>query len=121
MKNMEKYELKTGAGITDVIPMKDFDKNWIVEEITSVGFYSDFHPFREAIKAYPDDCQVLIVADEGEKYGNNWLLCVTPAAREEQLKVVADREAAKKAQDYARRVLLKLKAESDDEGDDFAA
>ena len=74
-----------------------------------MGFYSDFHPFREAIKAYPDDVQVLIVADEGEKYGNNWLLCVTPAARESQLKIVADREAAKKAIEDAKQAEIDRK------------
>ena len=58
---------------------------------------------------HPDDVQVLIVADEGEKYGNNWLLCVTPAAREEQLKVVADREAAKKAIEDAKQAEIDRK------------
>ena len=49
MKNMEKYGLKTGSSLTDVLLFKMFNKTEVEEEIAKIGFYSDFHGFRTEI------------------------------------------------------------------------
>ena len=50
MKNMKKYELKTGEGIRDVLPFKIFQKEAVLEEIVKLGFYSDFNDFKKDIE-----------------------------------------------------------------------
>ena len=113
-KNMDKYELKTGGGLRDVLPFKLFKKEWVKAEIQELGFYSDFFNFREHINMYPED-DILIISDVDEKYGENWLICLTAQAKNKCLKeaqdkadaiaaaqkAIEDEEAAKKAAEEA--------------------
>ena len=47
MKNMEeRYFLKTGPGMRDVVPFKLFNKEEVLDEIKKLGFYSDFNDFK---------------------------------------------------------------------------
>lgn len=50
MKNMEKMELKTGPGLRDTISHKLFKKEDVIEEIFKLGFYSEFHGFKQDIE-----------------------------------------------------------------------
>jgi len=97
-KNMEKYGLKTGPGLKDVLPYKEFNTEEIRDEILKIGFYSDFFNFKDELKLYPLD-DILILADVDEVYGENWLIALDADARDRELKVItekADAEAAAK-------------------------
>ena len=97
MKQMDKYELKTGDGLKDTVLYKVFEKEWILEEIRSIGFYSAFNEFKDAIEAYPQD-DILVIADPDEEYGENWYMCLTPEAYEREMtKITAKQEAAEAA------------------------
>lgn len=113
-EQMQKYNLKTGSDMFDVVDYKLFDKQEAIAEYTKIGFYSAFHDFREKIpvgpkprgrcpvcearrppplgslgpsaQKYPGE-QLLVVADKEEKYGQNWLICLTEEAKQQQLKV----------------------------------
>ena len=50
MKNMEKYNLKVGDGLGDTVDYRIFNKKEVLDEIQSVGFYSDFFVFKNEIK-----------------------------------------------------------------------
>eukprot|EP00947_MAST-08B_sp_MAST-8B-sp1_P003960 g3960.t1 len=117
MKNMQKYELKTGEGIRDVVPFKLFNKEEVMEEILKLGFYSDFNDFRKDIEKYPAD-ELLIVNDKEEKYGQNWIICLTVEAKDKFLDQVKAAEAAKQAAEEAERKRVeeeeaRIKAEQD--------
>ena len=81
MKNMLKYELKTGEGVDDVVSMKVFNTEETKDEIIRLGFYSDFNDFKKDIEKYPAE-EILIVADTQETYGQNWLICLTVEAKD---------------------------------------
>ena len=95
-KNMEKYELKTGGGLKDVVAFKEFDKEWVLAEIQEIGFYSEFFNFKEDVVNFPGD-KIMIVADPDEKYGENWLLCTTEEGRDQQVAVAQARVDAENA------------------------
>jgi dynein intermediate chain 3, axonemal len=102
MKNMdERYGLKTGPGMRDVLPFKLFNKEEVLDEIKKLGFYSDFNDFKSDIKAYKGE-ELLIVADLDELYGQNWYICLTEAAKEKVFKEVNDKVNAEKAKEEAR-------------------
>ena len=102
MKNMEeRYGLKTGSGMKDVLPFKLFNKEEVLDEIRKLGFYSDFNDFKKDIQAYKGE-ELLIVADIDEVYGQNWYICLTEAAKEKVFKEVNDRVNAEKAAEEAR-------------------
>lgn len=48
-EQMQKYDLKTGPDMFDVVDYKLFDKQEAIAEYTKIGFYSAFHDFREKI------------------------------------------------------------------------
>lgn len=81
IKNMEKYELKTGDGLKDTVSYKWFKKEEVLEEIQNVGFYSDFNDFKSEIAAYPEE-ELLVIADPDEIYGQNWMICLSVEARD---------------------------------------
>merc|ERR1719197_4800 len=101
---MEKYELKTGGGLKDTVAFKAFAKQWVLDEIQEIGFYSEFFNFKQDVADFPDD-EILIVADPDETYGENWLICITPEGRDAQRAVAQARvdaeNAAKRAEEEA--------------------
>jgi hypothetical protein len=116
MKNLEKYGLKTGEGLADVVDYKEFDIEEIRLEIQNMGFMSDFHTFNDDIKAYTGT-HMLIVADREAVYGDNWMLCVDEsvsegvknaelvkiAEEEARVQALADEQARLVAEEEARR------------------
>lgn len=96
------YQLSTGPRRNDTIPYKLFDKQVVLDDVQSVGFYSPFHPVRAAINAYPGT-SLLLVADASEKYGSNWYLCVTEEAKAIELDALgaAERAAAEESRKAA--------------------
>ncbi|GBG24449.1 Cytoplasmic dynein 1 intermediate chain [Hondaea fermentalgiana] len=116
IKNMEKYELKNGDGLKDTVAYKFFNKEEVLEEIRSVGFYSDFNDFKGEIADYPAE-EILIIADPDEVYGQNWMICLTVEAKELMFAIIdaearrlqeikrkqEEEEAARLAEEEARR------------------
>eukprot|EP00499_Haloplacidia_sp_CaronLabIsolate_P009410 CAMPEP_0196771506 /NCGR_PEP_ID=MMETSP1104-20130614/1722_1 /TAXON_ID=33652 /ORGANISM="Cafeteria sp., Strain Caron Lab Isolate" /LENGTH=390 /DNA_ID=CAMNT_0042141627 /DNA_START=8 /DNA_END=1177 /DNA_ORIENTATION=+ len=104
-EQMQGYGLKTGSERTDTVEYKLFNKEEVLREVTSKGFYSAFHDFRDLISKYPDD-DILVVADPEEVYGNNWVIYLNPDAkqryfeerdlklRERELRLMAAEDAA---------------------------
>ncbi len=80
-KQMEKYELKTGPGRKDTLPYKMFTKEEMLDEVAKVGFYSAWNDIKADINAF-EGTELLVVADHEEKYGENWYICLTDAAKE---------------------------------------
>lgn len=46
-----------------------------------MGFYSAWNDIKSDVQAY-DGTELLVVADHAEKYGENWVICLTEAAKE---------------------------------------
>ena len=102
MKNMEeRYFLKTGPGLRDVLPYKLFNKEECLDEIKKLGFYSDFNDFKKDLNSYKGE-EILIIADLDEKYGQNWMICLTVSAMERELKAIKDVVAQAEAAEAAR-------------------
>ena len=102
MKNMEeRYKLKTGPGMRDVMPFKLFNKEEVIDEIKKLGFYSDFNDFKKEINGYKGE-ELLVLADPDEMYGQNWYICLTEAAKERELSAITDKVAREKAAEEAR-------------------
>ena len=102
MKNMEeRYKLKTGPGMRDVLPYKLFNKEEVVDEIKKLGFYSDFNDFKKDINSYKGE-ELLVLADPDELYGQNWYICLTVAAKDRELKAITDKVEKEKAEEEAR-------------------
>lgn len=111
----EKFGLKTGEGVNDLIDNKYLMKEEIMKEITIMGVMSDFEPAKKMIEAYQTE-QILIVIDKEQKYGETFLLILSDEARDnfmntineaqealrEQLKAEMEAEEARKAAEYAR-------------------
>jgi hypothetical protein len=106
-KQMEKYALKTGPGRRDVLAYKTFNKDEMLEEVAKMGFYSvsvhtssavcvrrpltrppsqAWNDVKKEVEAYPD-AELLVVADLDEKYGENWWIALTPAAKDAYFEV----------------------------------
>ena len=85
-REMDTYELKTGPGAHETVNYKVFDRAYILDQVQQLGFMCPFHAHRKAIEKADTD-QILIVADRDEKYGENWLLCITKAAFDAQMQV----------------------------------
>jgi hypothetical protein len=80
-KQMESYGLKTGPGRKDTLLTKLFNKEEMLAEVAKLGFYSAWNDIKADVAAY-DGVELLVVADHEEKYGENWSICLTEAAKE---------------------------------------
>lgn len=89
----EKFGMKTGEGVMDLVDSILIPKEDIAKEIEVLGVMSDFEPAKKHVAAFKGD-NFLIVVDKESKYGEVFLLCVTEAAQESFLKIVRDREEA---------------------------
>jgi len=115
MKSMDKYGMKTGENIEDVVPYMFFNRDEILDEIAKMGFMCDFDPCKDKIAAYPEE-EFLVMGDPEQKYGDSWLLCYTieakdaifaaekaaQEAREAEERRIAEEEARKKAEIEAK-------------------
>lgn len=80
-KQMESYGLKTGPGRKDTVMNQVFIKDVMLEEVAKLGFYSAWNDIKADVQAY-EGTELLVVADHEEKYGENWYICLTEAAKE---------------------------------------
>ena len=112
MKQMDKYELKTGDGLKDTVRYKLFSKEWILEEIRAIGFYSAFNEFKDKIEAYPQD-DILVICDPDELYGENWYMCVTQESYEKEWSKLRAEEEKLEAERRAREEERKRKEEEE--------
>ena len=69
----EKFGLKTGPGIVDLVEFKAFQKNEILEEIQALGFMCPFEPCVTHIRACPLS-EFIVVCDPTSKFGEMFLL-----------------------------------------------
>ncbi|RHY01402.1 hypothetical protein DYB36_002923 [Aphanomyces astaci] len=93
MREMDTLGLKTGPGLKETIDFKVFDRQTILDEIAKVGFMCPFHEHRAEV-AKLEIPQLLLVADRDEVYGENWLLCVRQVGYDDQMALIAQRQAA---------------------------
>ena len=78
----------------------------MLDEVLKMGFYSAWNDIKADVQAY-EGTEMLVVADLDEKYGENWFICLTEAAKEALFfeAKAAEREAeeAKRAAEEAER------------------
>jgi hypothetical protein len=67
---------------------------WARQELVQKGIYALFTDVKKEVMEYPGE-KILIVADKQQKYGENWIVCTTEAAREEQWAKLKAEEFAK--------------------------
>jgi hypothetical protein len=103
----EKYGLKTGEGISDLVDYKLLKKEEVMKDISLYGATSDFEPGKKKFETYQGD-QILVVVDRDQKYGETFLFCYTEEARENYMRTLSEAEEALKAQ-----LLAEQKAEED--------
>jgi hypothetical protein len=111
---LEKYGMKTGEGVNDVVEYKLIPKEDIMGEIQKYGQMSDFEPGKKQIDSYPGD-QILIVVDRTQKYGETFLICYTEEAREEFMRDMLEKEDALREQ-----LLAEMKAEEERKAAEYA-
>nr|CCA22350.1 conserved hypothetical protein [Albugo laibachii Nc14] len=85
MREMEALGLKTGKGLRDTVTHKVLEKEVILSEIAHVGFLCPFYPIRDELKKLEGE-DVLVIADSHEKYGENWIVCLTRPSFEEMIR-----------------------------------
>jgi dynein intermediate chain 3, axonemal len=100
----EKFGMKTGEGITDLVDSMYIKTSDILDEVQTLGKMSDWEPAKKELQDYPEE-EILIVVDLKQEYGEMFLLVTTLEAKEEyekKLKDAADAIAAqKKAEEEA--------------------
>lgn len=96
-QTMEKFGLKTGPSVNDVVDYKFLPKADIQKDIQTFGALSEFEPAKKEIESYPGD-QILIVIDRDRKYGESCLICFTDEAKEEIMKGFLEQQEALQAQ-----------------------
>jgi hypothetical protein len=111
----EKFGLKTGEGVMDLVNSKFLSREDIMKEIQLMGVMSDFEPAKKQLEAFKG-AEILIVVDKESTYGETFLLCVTDEAQEQFFKIANEKaeaeaaklraaeeaEAARKAAEWAR-------------------
>ena len=106
-----RYGMKTGESISDTVAFKEFVVSEVLEEITKLGFMSDWHPMQKEVEAYQaenggseDPLAILVVRDFEEKYGDNFYLCTSLEAKDAALGHVRAAQEAKEAAEEAARL-----------------
>lgn len=94
---LDKYGMKTGEGVNDVVDYKYIPKDTLMEEIQKLGAMSDFGDAKEQVKSAPGD-QILIVVDRTQKYGETYLLIYTDEAKDEIMRSIMEEQEALQAQ-----------------------
>lgn len=75
----EKFGLKTGEAVADVVDYLELKKEDVMKEIQVMGVMSDFEPAKKIIESCPGD-RILIVTDKNQKYGEMFLIYYTEEA-----------------------------------------
>jgi hypothetical protein len=104
---LQKYGMKTGEGVNDVVDYKLIPREDLMSEIQLMGQTSDFGPAKKVLDSYQGD-RVLIIIDRTDKYGENFLLIYTDEMKDQMLKDIVEKEDAVKEQ-----LLAQMKAEEE--------
>eukprot|EP01032_Pedospumella_encystans_P034078 gene34078-38519_t len=110
----EKFGLKTGEGVNDVVDYKYIPKEDITKEIQTMGKMSDFEPAKKVIDSYHSE-SILLVVDREQKYGETYLICYTDEARDEYLRGIMETQEALREQ-----LKAEMQAEEDRRAAEFA-
>lgn len=94
---LEKYGMKTGEGVNDVLRFKYINKDELLKEIQIAGVMSDFSPAKKQIESCPDN-EVLVFVDHLQRYGESFLICYTSEAKENLINELNEQEEALKQQ-----------------------
>ena len=88
---LEKYGMKTGPGVNDVVDYKYIPKADLQKDIQTFSAISDFEPAKKEIDSCPGD-QILIVIDRDQKYGETYLICYTEEAKNEFMRGLLEQQ-----------------------------
>lgn len=78
----EKYGLKTGDGVMDLVDYTYLSTEEVMKEIQTLGVMSDFEPAKKQLDSCVLD-KILIVIDKLQLYGEVYLLCLTESSQSE--------------------------------------
>ena len=90
----EKYKLKNGPGIVDLVQERTFSKDLVLEEIRSLGFMCPFEPCETYLKQCPLD-EFKVICDPTSKYGEMFLLVYSPVVMQELSEIAENNERMK--------------------------
>jgi hypothetical protein len=95
----EKYGLKTGPNVLDLVDYIHVRKEDIMKEIQIGGQMSDFYVARKEIESCPKDT-ILITVDKADnpEYGERFLICYSAASQEGFMVKIREAEEAVEAQ-----------------------
>lgn len=110
----DKFGLKTGEGVNDVVDYKYIPKEDITKDIQVMGKMSDFEPAKKVIDGYHSE-SILLVVDREQKYGETFLICYTDEARDEYLRGIMETQEALREQ-----LKAEMQAEEDRRAAEFA-
>ena len=89
----EKFGLKTGEGVNDLVDYKLMLMEEIMKEISVMGVMSDFQPGQKQISSYPGE-EILLIVDSTQEYGERFLFVYTEEAKMEYMNKELEKEAA---------------------------
>lgn len=98
----EKYGMKTGENVMDLVDYIWIPKEDVVKEIATLGVMSDFETARKQIDQSPGD-KLLFVVDQSQEYGESFLLYYTVEQQNTYMKQKEELEAAIEAQKRAEQ------------------
>ncbi|KAJ1408044.1 hypothetical protein B484DRAFT_403647 [Ochromonadaceae sp. CCMP2298] len=110
----EKFGLKTGEGINDVVDYKMLTREEIMKEIQGMGVMSDFEPAKKVLESCTLE-QILIFTDRDQKYGETFLICFTEESRDEFMRGITEGQEAIREQ-----LMAEMQAEEDKKLAEFA-
>lgn len=101
-KELQRYGLKSGDGLLDVIEFKMIEKSFILEEISFMGKMSAFEPFKEKFEKFEGESFLFVwdVDEEKEPECNFYFCCSmeTLNSEKERLGISGDMDGADGAQ-----------------------
>eukprot|EP01035_Chromulina_nebulosa_P045807 gene45807-62028_t len=89
----EKYGMKIGEGINDLVDFIELNKDDILKEVQGLGVMSDFERAKKNIESFTGD-KILIVVDKGQKYGETFLIYYTEDAKSEYMRAIYEAQEA---------------------------
>ena len=110
----EKYDLKIGPDILDLVPHKYFNTAAILEDIKKYGFMCAFEPCAKHLKTCKLE-EFLIVCDINEKYGEKFLLLFTEQSTKSYQNEIAEKEAAEEAKEAEAEAAIEENVTSPEE------
>ena len=94
---LEKFGMKTGENVNDVVDFKNIPKEDIMKEIQTMGKMSDFEPGKKQIESYPGP-EILIVVDRAQKYGESYLIIYNEETKQKMMNEKNEEQEALRAQ-----------------------